>query len=77
MFVSIVKCMETLSGIGHELSKDKYLVFLLCMFVIAAYLKTKDPVMKDLASLVVGGFLALLRSSTPAQSPVVTSLEVK
>lgn len=47
-----------------ELSRDKYLVLLLCVILLGAYVYTRDSIIQTLLITAVGGFLGLVRSSS-------------
>ena len=53
-----------ISAIGKEISKDKWLCFLLIMVLLFAFIRTSNDALEQLLVTAVGGFLGLMRAGT-------------
>lgn len=61
---------QALVAIGHELTRDKWLCFLLVMVLLATYVHTKNDAILQLLVTAVGVMAGLMRANpSPQNSP--------
>ena len=67
---------------GKEATKDKYLMLVLGLVLLWAYIHTHDAVIQTLLVTAVGGFLAMVKGSSPSNitqtgSPAIATTDTK
>ena len=55
---------QALNALGHELTKDKWLAFLLVILLLIAFIHTKNDALLQLLVTAVGGMIGLMRAGS-------------